>query len=214
MTKDYTVLPLLYLLIILAILFGYNSQAQIVSDACISMHGVSKHNLFPDAKDSLISVNSKGGNIIIERAGEMLMLNKEKMVDHLNSEMIIEETANGEQVLLVQTRIVLNDNMKDDLLNFNKSSLEIAHQTSGYEYLRFYPNPTKDFVNVNFKFNDAANTSVQITNILGQVLFEDVRKGFNEEYKRNIDLSNFSRGTYILNIHHGDRVVAKKLIVE
>lgn len=62
--------------------------------------------------------------------------------------------------------------------------------------LNYYPNPTKDILNIE---NAASKiTSVQISSILGQVLFSEA---YNNSSLVELDLSAFTTGTYFVSVN-------------
>jgi hypothetical protein len=65
-----------------------------------------------------------------------------------------------------------------------------------------YPNPTKDIVNIVGK-----DFSINIYNNLGQLLI-------TEDNPSNINLSNYSRGVYMLHIIQNNKIITKQIIKE
>ena len=62
--------------------------------------------------------------------------------------------------------------------------------------INIYPNPTKDFINIDLQ--NSLKSKVQIFNIFGKELF-------NKQFTQNfisIDISNFTKGIYILKINN------------
>ena len=98
-------------------------------------------------------------------------------------------------------------------LNFGNFSVNSIIENTFNGDLSIYPNPSKDsFV---FELRDVANDiyTLTITDILGKDIFVttiDVK----EFAKETIDISTYSKGTYILNIENSTSIVTKKLIVE
>ncbi len=72
-----------------------------------------------------------------------------------------------------------------------------------------YPNPASDKININYSStNDVA---LQITNMLGEIVFEKTYKGGINE---SLWISELKDGTYLIKIIEEDNSVVKKLIVQ
>ncbi len=76
--------------------------------------------------------------------------------------------------------------------------------------LLIYPNPTNDLLLL--KFNDAIQEkdvqSISIYNIDGDLVYK------TEEFKKNIDIKKYSKGTYILQIQMSNFQITKKVLVQ
>jgi hypothetical protein len=78
--------------------------------------------------------------------------------------------------------------------------------------IKVYPNPARNILNVDLSLLQQENMIIELTNMLGQgyLLFEGLHAG---EFQRDFDLSNFSKGYYILNFKYSDKQISKKLII-
>ncbi|MCK4569289.1 MAG: T9SS type A sorting domain-containing protein [Bacteroidales bacterium] len=78
-----------------------------------------------------------------------------------------------------------------------------------------YPNPCRDFTNINMSLLEAAGVEMEISNLLGQkvktVNFGIFSKG---QHKITIDASELESGIYIYTLSTGKDAVAGKMIVE
>ena len=76
-----------------------------------------------------------------------------------------------------------------------------------------FPNPSngKITLEMNEVNNDIYN--VTINNLLGQSVYssEGYIHGF---YKKNIDITKFGKGTYLITISNSSSIITKKLIIE
>ncbi|MCD4696196.1 MAG: T9SS type A sorting domain-containing protein, partial [Bacteroidales bacterium] len=78
-----------------------------------------------------------------------------------------------------------------------------------------FPNPFtgKTFINVNVRL--ASTVSLEVTNILGKVVFTTPEKEVQPGTLRlEIDAAGFAPGVYFYSIKAGETVVTKKMIVE
>ena len=71
--------------------------------------------------------------------------------------------------------------------------------------LTISPNPTNGIISIDMMDVDASNYDITITNILGKEILH-----INEDvlgiYNNKLDLSSFSKGTYIIQITNKDKV--------
>ncbi|MGH2667211.1 DUF7619 domain-containing protein [Flavobacterium sp.] len=76
----------------------------------------------------------------------------------------------------------------------------------------FYPNPTKDIVTVSLKNEQDVISNIAVYNLLGKIVFD---KKFSGTTLETINLSNFSKGLYLIEVTTQSNLkVIKKLIVE
>lgn len=76
-----------------------------------------------------------------------------------------------------------------------------------------FPNPTKEIVNVKLHNETNANCLVEIYNSYGQ-LVQAVNLGNDRDISSALSISNLTSGIYIIKTSLGDKVSARKLIVE
>ncbi len=76
-----------------------------------------------------------------------------------------------------------------------------------------FPNPAKNNFNVKLHNANNVNCSVEIINALGE-LAQSINLGNDIEISSNISISNLASGIYIVKTTLGDKVSARRLIVE
>ena len=78
-------------------------------------------------------------------------------------------------------------------------------------FIKIYPNPTSDKINIQIDNNINQTFIVEITDVLGKIVFQ-------HEYQTNeettINTSAFSKGIYLLTVQNQDKKQTQKLIVE
>ncbi|WP_347217756.1 M28 family peptidase [Chryseobacterium sp.] len=74
------------------------------------------------------------------------------------------------------------------------------------ESIKMYPNPVKDFINIELPDSKVKNFSFEITDFEGRSLF----KSFNEN---KVNISSLENGAYVGIIKTGDQTVVRKVIV-
>jgi len=76
-----------------------------------------------------------------------------------------------------------------------------------------FPNPATNFVNVKLQNVTNTNCKIQIVNALGQIA-QEIDLGNDSEINRNISIANLNSGIYMVKTILGDKVSARKLIIE
>ena len=77
-------------------------------------------------------------------------------------------------------------------------------------YFQAYPNPSNGVFKFSTNIPFASSTRIKIYNSLGQLLFERENVDFTEQ----LDLSNYSKGMYILELQSEELISTQKLIIE
>jgi hypothetical protein len=76
-----------------------------------------------------------------------------------------------------------------------------------------FPNPAKNNFNVKLHNSNNANCNVAIVNSMGE-LVQSINLGNDSEISNTISISNLASGIYIVKTTLGDKVSARKLIIE
>ncbi len=78
--------------------------------------------------------------------------------------------------------------------------------------LSVYPNPTKEKINVHLSVN--SKVTMKIIGLAGQVIYSETIEKVNGDLSRSIDLSNYSKGIYTLQIVSDKESVTRKIVRE
>jgi hypothetical protein len=81
-------------------------------------------------------------------------------------------------------------------------------------HLEIYPNPSRDIFNITFNSDEAQTIYVKVLNILGKIVYEEDLHEFIGEYTKKINLSDFDRSIYFLEIETENGKINKKLILQ
>ena len=90
-------------------------------------------------------------------------------------------------------------------------STTIDEETLGEEAVFVYPNPAKEFINVEFSGLSDENISIEIIDVFGKVVQKENRKNENQIF--NLNVSSLDAGYYVLKISSGYSVIQKKIII-
>jgi hypothetical protein len=80
--------------------------------------------------------------------------------------------------------------------------------------LDVYPNPSRDIFNVSFTSEDVQDLEIRVINVVGEVVYTEDLQQFVGEYTKAVDLEEFTKGIYFLEITTNSGVVNKKLILQ
>jgi hypothetical protein len=101
-----------------------------------------------------------------------------------------------------------------DTCSFNVTVNKISgiDETNGLNTLTVMPIPIVDVMNIVYT-NDATHSlQLKLFSIAGQLIYSDEVKQFDGSYKKQIDLSRHTAGTYFLEIITDNEVVSRKVV--
>jgi len=96
-------------------------------------------------------------------------------------------------------------------LDWVPSGLGTGDNVSPNTQVVVYPNPAKGTFNIDFK-NEI--NKIKVSNMLGQVVYEEKVAVSTPGTTKNIDLSNYGNGTYIINVSNDKGTSSYKVVVE
>ena len=86
--------------------------------------------------------------------------------------------------------------------------------SSNIKDLQVYPNPSRDKFNIVFRSDEVQKIEVRVLNILGKVVFQEDLFEFVGEYTKAVDLSDFEKAIYFLEIETVNGKINKKLVLQ
>ncbi len=95
--------------------------------------------------------------------------------------------------------------------NLIVDNLESIAENNFDKMIELFPNPALNKVSINLNYKSNISTLVSIYGLDGKLITE-IRTNPLESFK-TIDLTNFSQGTYIVKVTHGNNVSRKKLVI-
>ena len=99
-----------------------------------------------------------------------------------------------------------------------KSLINIIEDTDINELdivdLTIYPNPSRDIFNITFESNKKQNLEIRIINVIGDRVFIESKQQIIGEYTKQINLAEYPKAIYFLEIETDDGVINKKLILQ
>ena len=79
---------------------------------------------------------------------------------------------------------------------------------------KLYPNPAENRLNIYFDQDGSGETSVEIMDLTGKVVYKDVIGQFSGSYYSSVDVSDLPGGLYLVRVSSGNGTVNKKFIKE
>jgi len=87
-------------------------------------------------------------------------------------------------------------------------------ELSSINSLEVYPNPSRDVFNVEFTSETKQTIEVRLVNLVGEIIFTENLVDFDGEYSHSFNLSEYSKGIYLLELDTDNGIVNKKLILQ
>jgi len=82
------------------------------------------------------------------------------------------------------------------------------------ENLNIYPNPTKGLFNISFIAEKVDNFEITIVDAFGKLVYQEDKQDFIGEYTKQVDLSDFPKGIYTLQIRTKNSFVSKRIVLQ
>lgn len=89
-----------------------------------------------------------------------------------------------------------------------------VEEADNFTQLDVYPNPVTDALNVNFHVEQHQTVEIRMLSVTGEIVYNNVLSNVSGEISNSIDVSNFAKGIYILNLSSVEGTVNKKVIVK
>jgi phosphatidylserine/phosphatidylglycerophosphate/cardiolipin synthase-like enzyme len=178
----------------------------------------------PTGNDFPALQSAIGTSKMVQYSGSGIMHHKFMLVDNFNaaSDPIVltgshnwstsAETKNDENTLMIHDPVVVDQFYQafHNLYLQGGGTLATAELASNTKNIILYPNPTAG--TVYFKVDGSLGNlkgTVTVYNVAGSLILE---KGFNNMQYSSIDLSNYPKGLYFINISVGDLKYQSKII--
>ena len=81
-------------------------------------------------------------------------------------------------------------------------------------YVNVFPNPTTGLVKVNIDIPLGDKINISVSNLVGQVIYSKEESGFSGKNDIALDLSQFSKGFYLLHLSSGQRKMTAPVVLQ
>jgi hypothetical protein len=82
------------------------------------------------------------------------------------------------------------------------------------ENLNIYPNPTRGMFNISFITEKVDDFEITIVDAFGKLVSQEDKKDFIGEYTKQVDLSDYNRGVYMVQIRTNYSFVSKRIVLQ
>jgi hypothetical protein len=89
-----------------------------------------------------------------------------------------------------------------------------AGDTEFMNNLNIYPNPTRGLFNISFIAEEIDNFEITIIDAFGKLVSQEEKQDFIGEYTKQLNLSNYPRGIYMVQIKTKDFFISKRIVLE
>ena len=83
----------------------------------------------------------------------------------------------------------------------------------GISNLDVYPNPSRDIFNISFTSDEVQDFTLRVVNLLGEEIIKEDMQQYVGEYVKTINLNQYKKGIYLLEIQTQDGKINKKLML-
>lgn len=108
-------------------------------------------------------------------------------------------------------------NIDENVAITEKSKLDreniTAEKQLSLEDFKAFPNPTSGTINISFNA-DAIPTIVQVTDITGKEIFRENIKNFNGRYSKDLDLSSYAKGQFVVFVLQDEKMFTQSIILQ
>lgn len=80
--------------------------------------------------------------------------------------------------------------------------------------LNVFPNPANDKLTVKFNTSKVNNLSVKISDVEGKVVYSRNESNFSGNFNENINVSNFGKGVYMIQIISDNSITTEKVVIQ
>ncbi len=115
--------------------------------------------------------------------------------------------------LNLQGGATLGERKENVLFHTGKPTIYTTQARNSILDLILFPNPSTDYIHLEWADNQVRAFDLSIYNSLGQLQLQQqlaTQKGGN---KAKIDLTQFSEGLYLLHLRNKDKVITKEFVV-
>jgi len=79
--------------------------------------------------------------------------------------------------------------------------------------LQVFPNPTNDYLNIDFTLNKVSDVAVSLVDMTGNVVYNNPLKNLNGNQGLVINTANFANGMYTLSLRTAEGNITRKVSI-
>lgn len=81
-------------------------------------------------------------------------------------------------------------------------------------FLKVYPNPSKDYFHVLFTSSNKKDYKLELTNLLGQVVYSEILNAFEGDFTKVVNIAHLMKGIYLLKLSDKNIKSESKIIIQ
>lgn len=97
-----------------------------------------------------------------------------------------------------------------DIININNTGIDQINNTY---FFTVYPNPNDGNFNISFNVITKATYKLELMNALGALVYKEILTDFNGTFSKQMDLTKYGKGMYLISLSNPDIETIKKVIV-
>lgn len=97
---------------------------------------------------------------------------------------------------------------------YEADNVGISEQDETYGNFRIYPNPAQDQLNLSFVSQNSNYVNVSLFTTTGMNVYSNEISPNNGLFSNSIDVSNLSRGVYLLRVSSDEGTLVRKVVIE
>ena len=82
-----------------------------------------------------------------------------------------------------------------------------------FSNVEVFPNPASEALNVSFMNEKGQSVNIRLVDVTGEIIYSNTLNGTGVEISENIDVTNFAKGIYILNLTSDQGSVNRKVVI-
>ena len=105
-----------------------------------------------------------------------------------------------------------NNGCISDTTFFNVEWLPSSIENTNIDNLSIYPNPSKGIFIIELNNLITQNLEIRVLNSIGEIVYLDDKKQHTGKYKQEINLRDYAKGIYFLEIETQQGLINQKII--
>jgi len=110
---------------------------------------------------------------------------------------------------------IIGNNIDDDCDGYiDEFGVSVSSIETNENHLSVFPNPTNGNITVQTTLQAKGFIVLKVLDLPGRVLYSENTGNVSGQFSQHLDLSNFSSGTYFIEMIHNGNIEVSKLLIE
>jgi len=119
--------------------------------------------------------------------------------------------------VILLNRTVVEDITKEDKKALKDAGVKVeksAKKELKVDNLSYYPNPNNGRFNVSFSLPDKGEAIVRVLDSVGKEVYQEKISNPTQLYEKQLDVSNYGKGIFYLQVVQNGRTLTKRLLIQ